>query len=357
MNILFDGNFTNKPKSGIHRYFFNLVKNLPSSYIKYSTTTETNSDITNHFIPPLKHFRPHKFSYIFEYFWYKRFQISTSFDLVHSAYFNLSKPCIDLISKGTPHIITVHDLIHELFSKNKINIINCRRKILENATAIITVSESTRNDLLNTYKSIPKDKVHVVHHGINNNQSVNDLNLKVPKEFLLYVGHREGYKNFDSLLPHIQKIKKIKRIPLIVVGPKPSKNELDNIKNRDLIAEVIFLVNISDQELNYLYSKCLALLFPSLYEGFGFPILEAMSFGAIPFASRGSSIHEVMGDAGVYVEVCGKSNLCDLILNISQNPKKKKTLKNKSKKRALEFSWSKCARLTTSIYAKTINNN
>ena len=140
LNILFDCVFNCSPKSGVHRYFYNLIKHLPREFHKYSTTSITSTQIPNHFIPYCRHFRPHKLSFALEYFWFLRQCLAVNFDLVHSAFYNLSQPCRYLLAKGTPHIITVHDLIHELFDKEDTHIREDRKNILQHAKAIITES-------------------------------------------------------------------------------------------------------------------------------------------------------------------------------------------------------------------------
>jgi hypothetical protein len=116
---------------------------MPGELLKYSSSTISRSNITNHFIPPFNHFRPHKLSYFLEYAWFLKQNHSRNFDLIHSAYYNLSKASLHLIRKGTPHIITVHDTIHELFDELDIKERNTREKILVKAKAIIAVSENT----------------------------------------------------------------------------------------------------------------------------------------------------------------------------------------------------------------------
>ena len=161
MKILFDGVFNADPTSGVHRYFYDLINNLPAEYYKFSTSSLSRTTIPHHYIPFFSHFRPHKFSFFLEYLWFKRKLYTCQFDCVHSAYYNLSKASQFLVQKKIPHVITVHDLIHEIFNVNNKTIINSRKPILENANAIITVSENTKNDLLNIYPLVNEDKIFI----------------------------------------------------------------------------------------------------------------------------------------------------------------------------------------------------
>ena len=138
MRILYDGVYNSNPRSGIHRYFYNIIANMPDDLLKYSSTTVSRSNITNHFIPPFNHFRPHRMSYLLEYVWFRKQCYKRNFDLVHSSYYNLSKACLHLISSGVPHIITVHD-----FSAMK-QFINCIHMVT-NINPISNILTITKN--------------------------------------------------------------------------------------------------------------------------------------------------------------------------------------------------------------------
>jgi glycosyltransferase involved in cell wall biosynthesis len=353
LNILFDGVFNTDPKSGVHKYFYNLIKYLPHKYKKFSSTSVSKSDLPNHFIPFLKHFRPHRLSFLLEYLWFTKKCQSTQFNLVHSAFYNLSKPCEYLISNGIPHIITVHDLIHELFEEKKNEIVARRSKILQNAKAIIAVSNNTKTDLLNVYPNISEEKVSVVHHGLNQDDFISRKNYPQKTNFLLYVGHREGYKNFKILLPTLKSLRNKHDIKLIVVGPKPTNEEKKLISNYGLNTFIEFQNEITDKKLNLLYLECLAFVYPTLYEGFGFPLIEAMAKGSIPIASHSSCMPEVLAGAGILVEPNCSNSIADAVYKIIENKEFKKSLESASMNRAKDFSWEKSIRETTTIYEST----
>ena len=352
MRILYDGVYNSNPRSGIHRYFYNIVANMPDDLLKYSSTTVSRTDISNHFIPPINHFRPHRLSYFLEYLWFMKHCYQRNFDLIHSAYYNLSKACYHQISNGVPHIITVHDLIHELHDGINEKIINLRRNIIENSAAIIAVSSSTKNDLVNFYNSIRPEKVHVIQHGINLPQ--NEHRIKIKKDnknhFLLYVGHREGYKNFSSLLPIIKELSKTENIVLKVVGPERTIEEECEIKKYGISSNIKFLSNVSDEEIKFLYLNSLALIYPSLYEGFGIPLIEAMAYGSIPIALRTSSIPEVLGDAGIILNNNEFMKLTLIIKELIYKPVHRAKLKSQSRKRAKKFSIENNIKKTIEVY-------
>ncbi|MDC3282902.1 glycosyltransferase family 4 protein [Opitutales bacterium] len=350
MNILFDGVFNCNPKSGVHRYFYNLIKHLPDKFHKYSSTTESKSYITNHYTPYFKHFRPHKLSFALEYFWFRKQALAVNFDLVHSAFYNLSKPCRFLLNKSIPHIITVHDLIHELFDKEDIHVRQTRKNILQNAKAIISVSHNTKKDLLNIYPSLEPDKVFVIHHGLTEDKQTLINASECKKNYLLYVGHREGYKNFKILMPTLKEIRKKYPIELFVVGPQPTNSEIQLIKKHNLNESIKFKGIESDEMLSKLYEDCIAFLYPSLYEGFGYPLIESMARGAIPIASKTSCIPEVLGKAGIKVKPSCPNSLAKAVYSVIENENYRNSLRLASIQRSKKFPLKRQIQETIRVY-------
>ena len=330
---------------------------MPDDLLKYSSTTVSRTDITNHFIPPFNHFRPHKLSYFLEYAWFLKQNHSRSFDLVHSAYYNLSKASFHLIRKGTPHIITVHDLIHELFELPNDQLIKTRSQILKCAKAIIVVSENTKQDLIRVYQSIDVKKIHVIHHGIeaSSHRPFISLNKIFDSKFILYVGHREGYKNFKLILPVIKKLNKSYNIRLIVVGSKFTTQEKATVAKYEVESKITNLGQISDNYLDMLYSQCLAFVYTSIYEGFGYPLIEAMRCGAIPIALNVSCIPEVLGSAGILVKQnCNHSMVKQIEMLIEEKDYREK-LKIKSLHRIRDFSIKEQTQKTKYVYDSIIS--
>lgn len=356
MKILFDGVFNCNPKSGIHRYFFNLIKYIPNEFKKYSSSSVTKTQITNHYIPYFRHFRPHRLSFSLEYLWFRKMCFSEEVDLIHSAYYNLSQACRHLLAKGIPHIITVHDLIHELFDEQENQIRETRQEILQNAKAIVSVSNNTKIDLLNIYPSIAEDKVFVIHHGLDADAWNSSENNENELKYLLYVGHREGYKNFKILVPTLKQLRKKYALELIVVGPKPSTIEKELIGKYNLESHIKFYGEVTDEKLSGLYSRCLAFVYPSLYEGFGYPIIESMSKGAIPIASKTSCMPEVIGQAGIIVEPNCSNSIVEAVCKIIENESFRKSLKTSSIKRSKDFSWKKNVKETISLYERVLSD-
>jgi glycosyltransferase involved in cell wall biosynthesis len=247
-------------------------------------------------------------------------------------------------------------LIHELFDGNNLQILEIRKKILQNAKAIIAVSENTKEDLVDIYKTINEEKIHVIQHGIEDNDNHSSIlhdNCVISK-FILYVGHREGYKNFKILLPTLKRINEKTDINLYIVGPKSTTDEEKLISKLNINSKVRFLGKVSDKELDTLYSQCLAFIYPSLYEGFGYPLIESMARGAIPIASNTSSIPEVLGYAGIIVKPNCLDSLMEAILEVTMNSKLKNLLIKKSIQRSKDFNLIKNIKSTQKVYKKCL---
>lgn len=325
---------------------------MPDGLSKYSSTTVSRTKISGHFVSPFNHFRPHRLSFFLEYAWFRKQCLNVNFDLVHSAYYNLSKACLYLIKREVPHVITVHDLIHELFEKSNDNFVGNRLKILKNAKAIITVSENTKQDLLKFYKSINENKIHVIHHGIEDNLNHSSISVKnnINSQFILFVGHREGYKNFEFILPVMQELKKLHKIQLVVVGTKFTNLEIASITKYRLKSDIINLGQISDDHLGMLYSQCLAFAYTSLYEGFGYPLIEAMCRGAIPIALNVSCIPEVLGTAGILVKPDCNHCIAKIVAKLIEDKDYREKLNIKSLHRSRDFSIDQQIQKTKYVY-------
>ena len=225
-----------------------------------------------------------------------------SYDIIHDTFY--SNNLLEIRDKKK--IITVHDTIHEQFSNyyNSKQIIQDRQKIFENTDEIICVSNSTKNNLLDIYK-IPEKKVSVVYHGsdhldhieVDRKKIESQLIFQVHKPFLLYIGKRHRYKNYEVLINAFAKSKILKNNFQIIFfgGEKLSKFELE-FYNRLGVNKKIFHVNGSDHVLKYLYSYAKVMVSTSSYEGFGLNILEAIRLGCKVLAKDIKVFREIYGN-------------------------------------------------------------
>ncbi len=269
-------------------------------------------------------------------------------DIFHPTYYH---PYHVRINKK-PMVLTCLDLIHEIYIQNDINALKMKRKVLERATKIIAISKHTKNDLMKFY-NIPDWKIEVIYLA-SSFQVMNKLNETSRNEsqnYFLYVGKRNLYKNFIPFTEAItQLLHKHRDLFLFCAGGgKFDNEELELFKSLKIENQVRYYPG-TDESLHNLYSNAIAFVYPSLYEGFGIPLLEAMSCGCPVLASNTSSLPEVGGDAVLYFDPLKKDSIyyaAELILNDSYL---RNDLKSKGFERVREFTWEKTALETHALY-------
>lgn len=275
-------------------------------------------------------------------------------DVIHETYFS----SIDFVPAGAKRVITVYDMIHERFASlyPESSVTTAAKKIaVTRADHVICISESTRRDLLDLF-NLPENKVSVVYLGYDMLAPSEVVNAMLPEialpPYLLYVGSRGGYKNFEGFLRAVASSEFLKRNFLIVCfgGGKLTRNEVALIEELGLDEGNIRQIGGGDDVLARLYRDAEAFIYPSLYEGFGIPPLEAMSLGCPVICSNTSSIPEVVDDAGEYFDPGNTVSICAAIENVMQSRTRRGELVEKGRKRCALFSWERCASETMSIY-------
>jgi glycosyltransferase involved in cell wall biosynthesis len=297
--------------------------------------------------------------------------INDSFDIYHSFYHPFSqKHKIN----STHRVITIHDMIPLLmpryfnqgFEHQFFKIINM---IDVNSDWAIAVSESTKKDFC-YFSKMPEDRVFVTPLAANSKfyqeMELNKIEsayqkYKIPVgKYILGLSTLEPRKNTAFLIECFYKIlleNKLQDIYLILVGAKGwlFKEIFDMAETQpDLLENIIFTGYIQDSDLSAIYSGATCFVYPSFYEGFGLPPLEAMQCGVPVITSNTSSLPEVVGDAGILIDPKDKDQLCQAMLNVLNDETLRENLKQKSLERAKQFSWEKCANETVEIYKKII---
>lgn len=205
---------------------------------------------------------------------------------------------------GFKNILTVFDLIPEKFPDKKLwkrPRTNFKKIAVNSANHIICISNTTKLDLMDIY-NIPSYKISVVYLGCElQNNSLEHLEFRNKSNFILYVGNRQGYKNFKRFLKAYSQSKFLSSNFYIIAfgGQSFSKEEYDLIMNLKL-EEKVLQISGDDENLKLMYKTAAALVYPSIYEGFGLPPIEAMSHGCPVIASNQGSIPEICQDAAVY---------------------------------------------------------
>jgi glycosyltransferase involved in cell wall biosynthesis len=260
------------------------------------------------------------------------------FDIFHPTYYD--PYFLEYLGKK-PFVLTVHDMIHELFpvhfsedhstSKHK-------AELIRQAAWITVNSECTRNDLLRFFPEV-RDKVSLTYLA----SSSRIIEAALPKDdYILFTGSRWGYKNFirfvEAIAPFLLKYD----LRLVCTGPDFSLEE------RTLFEELAITPRVkhhyaSEAELSALYSKALLFVFPSLYEGFGIPVLEAMAACCPVVSSNVSSLPEIGGDAAVYFNPRDILDIRTVVDEVITSPSLQGKMITAGKEQIKKFSWEKCA--------------
>lgn len=221
-------------------------------------------------------------------------------------------------------------------------------KIAEKSNKIIAVSEFTASELHNVL-NIDPEKIRVIYEGPGSTKAVSDIykmkvkkKYRINKPFFFFVSSLEPRKNINRLIDaFVQFSLKNKNFSLIIAG---SRNEAI-FKNVEFKSghEIIFLGKISELEKSALLSLSYALVYPSIYEGFGLPVLESFSFGKPVIASRTGSLPEVVGEAGILINPLDTKEICQAMMQLS-DPVQYEKLSAKISPHLAKFSWSKCAK-------------
>jgi len=273
-------------------------------------------------------------------------------DVIHETYYSIS----NRISNKLPRIVTAYDMVHELFPKQfkkKEHITQKKISTFNRADHIISISHNTKKDLVKFF-DIPPEKITVVHLAcdIFDQTNSNSINSSFIKPFLLYVGARGGYKNFNRFLEAISKSQKlINDFDIVAFG-----GGILSIKENTLIHSLGFKkdqvkqIGGDDSVLAALYQEATAFVYPSLYEGFGIPPLESMAYECPVISSNTSSLPEVVGEAGEYFNPEDIESIKLSIENVVYSPSRILALKAKGLERINHFSWEKCAQDTLKVY-------
>ncbi|WP_107670936.1 glycosyltransferase family 1 protein [Cyanothece sp. BG0011] len=291
---------------------------------------------------------------------------------------HLDKP--DII-QGTDHyifpyrkatkIMTIHDLTFIKFPQYSTKIVKSYleriKRCLSWTDAIITFSESTKQDIIELLNIDPNiiyvtpqasrySPDYLTRQIVYDNRNVVDYYLYKP--YFLFVSTLEPRKNILTLIEAFEYLKQNYKIPhqLILVGKKGWNYQdiLDKINTSEFKEDIQHLDYISDELVAIFYSQAEAFIYPSFYEGFGLPVLEAMTFGSPVITSHTSSLPEVAGDAALYIDPTDYYQLAQIMLKVVDNSTLRKEMINKGKIQANQFSWKRTAEMTLDVYQSII---
>ncbi len=286
-------------------------------------------------------------------------------------YFAASKPAIihetyyarrGLAPRGCPIVVTVYDMIHEklghMFKANDPTTFFKRRSV-ERADKVVCISENTRRDLVDLF-DVPEDKTVTVPLAFGLDVSVGTAHHATIRSnngpYLLYVGSRDFHKNFRGLLKAYGSSQILQRNFSLVAfgGPNFSSAEYQMMDELQIPREKVERYSGNDTLLAELYRGAAAFVYPSLYEGFGIPPLEAMSNGCPVLCSNTSSMPEVVGDAALLFDPAEPEEIGRAIESVVSSKNIRDELIARGRIRVQKFSWDRCAAETASVYASLL---
>lgn len=356
--------------SGIGRYTYNLVDGLmridkDNEYILFLN----EDDIDNYTITNENFSKKPLSSKVFSL--EGHYQLTSSLwrerlDLFHSLHFP-----VPLLWRHNL-VTTIHDLIPLIYPESlpsRMSRIYCylmMRAAARKSRRVIANSYYTGRDIVR-YLKISESKVKVIYEGVNENYHPvqNESRLRKVKEryktsekFIFYVGHWKPYKNILRLMRAFHKLKIKTKIPhkLVIGGRKdPNYREIPALaRNLGLEDDIIFPGYIPEEDLPILYSAAKLFIFPSLYEGFGLPVLEAMACGVPVVSSNTSSLPEIAGDAAIFVNPCSTEEIAQAMQEVLRDEKLRQKLIQKGLARAKLFAWEKTSRETLQVYEQVL---
>ena len=358
MKVAFDHQiFSMQRYGGVSRYFFELASRLSTHamsevsvvaplYINNYLTVDSARGFTQgKYVPYTFSGLPHVVGLA------NRFAAPLAWrganpDIVHETYF-AHRP----VGKARRRVVTVYDMITELFYPLAKLSIAAKRAAVNRADHVICISENTRRDLVRLY-GIDPARTSVVHLGYSLTVEPNAAKVGNGgrRPSLLYVGKRWGYKNFGTLLRAYSSSPILREFELIAFGGHPLlRGEQKEIRRLGITDRVRFESG-SDRELAARYRTAAAFIFPSQYEGFGIPPLEAMSHGCPVVCSNAGAIPEVVGDAGLYFDPNNPAELRTALERVVTTEGLQADLRARGYARLGAFSWDTCAAATAQIY-------
>ncbi|MBQ2808955.1 MAG: glycosyltransferase family 4 protein [Bacteroidaceae bacterium] len=358
--ILFDNQmFTLQRFGGVTRYFADLMYNLPAD--------EFLADIPmryceNHYVTETYGHRYEKISFPQNYRFRRQIYMLANrtvaweavrfdnYDIFHPTYFN---PYFlkHVKRRGKPFVLTVHDMTFERYPQDVLlydRTIPHKKRLIAEADHIIAVSENTKRDIVELLGTDPS-KITVVHHGY---RVIAEPAQQLFDRYVLYVGERKGYKNFLPWLSAIRPIFNLDpNLKVVCTGSPFSASEV-KLFRRWNIADKLVHIAAADAQMASLYRHAQCFVFPSHYEGFGIPILEAFANGCPVCLSNASAFPEVAGDAAIYFNPSNAQSMQDTLKELLSSTALRDELRQKGIERSKEFSIGRMVEQTCKVYRK-----
>ncbi|MFA6096734.1 MAG: glycosyltransferase family 1 protein [Candidatus Paceibacterota bacterium] len=261
-------------------------------------------------------------------------------------------------------VVTVHDVAYLLFPEHftpikRILLDFHTKRAIRMADAIIVPSMATKNDIIKHYAA-SADKITVIYHGTFKSRESSPVDENISKvvesyrPYILFIGSIQPRKNISALIYAFNKIKSARQssLKLVICGPKGWMHEktFETAKTSPFSEDIIFTGNVIKDQLNCLYERAMIFAMPSLYEGFGLPVIEAMSCGLPCVVSRNSSLAEIGKDAALFFDPYDVSDIAKKIALFLDDEKLRAEYSQKSFERAKFFNWEKAAKMHLDVF-------
>ncbi len=351
-------------QTGNETYIRNLVENMieteqqQNNFYLYHTKSDASGTVPQKWCPSIRLVRPHNsllripfgFPYVL-----KRDKI----DVAHFQY--VIPPVCPCAA-----VVMIHDISYEFHPEYFSRPSRMRMQLLIPAAArrsahVLTVSEYSKRQIVEKY-NVPEDKVTVTYNGVSENFRVISDSAQLEKEtlrfglerpFILAVGNLQPRKNIERLVRVYSRLRKQELIQqdLVLVGQLQFKGHaiMDEIRTNGVENYVKATGYVSESELVALYNRASLFVYPSYYEGFGLPVIEAMACGAPVITSNVSSLPEVAGDSALLIDPASDDELASAILKLANSPEERKKAAERGIAHSARFSWNKAAKQTLAI--------
>lgn len=263
-----------------------------------------------------------------------------------------------------PMVITIHDMIFELMpdqfpeAKNGFveKMICNKKRLIEKADHIIAISNNTKNDILDVYPHVLSEKITVVHHGCIFEAVEQEIHTHtlIDSEYILYVGGRNGYKNFEKMLKAISSLLLSRSNLKLVCTGSPFNDKEEEFINKLNLKDLVIQILADESTLENLYANAIIFIFPSLYEGFGLPILEAFYYKTPVCLSKTNCFIEVAGDAAIFFDPNNEVDIEKAVKKLLDSPDLRNEMIIKGKERLSFFSMDKMITETENVYKKLL---
>jgi glycosyltransferase involved in cell wall biosynthesis len=358
MKVLFDHSAFRWDFGGVSKYFCEVIRRMPKDSWELSVKYSNNEYLKDYGIQKCLAYRPevkNKYKSLIINSKNKSISINAlkkgDYTIYHQTHYDNFG--IKYVKENVPVVTTMYDMnffaIPQYYSKLQLlHFCGAQKNVAQSADSIISISENTKKDLIKFF-NIPENKITVIHLGVDTLPAGILYKDLINQPYILYVGQRHSYKNFKNAAAAFAKIKNNFDICLVCTGPELTNKENEYLESLG-IKDSVKYVRASEDEMNSLYhfSKCF--IFPSFYEGFGLPLLEAMVNGAPVMCANASCFPEIAGDAAVYFDPANAAEIADKMTSLLESSDLRNKYAALGMERVKLFSWDSCTKKHIELY-------